>query len=72
MSSTAPESLRSLIYRVDTDGGATGARTLQVLDQLRLPKETVYIDITNVAEAYSVIQKMQIRGELLRWIDWTR
>lgn len=54
--------LQSLIYKADDDG----TRTLRVLDQLRLPKETVYVDIASVDEAFDVIQKMQIRGACVR------
>lgn len=53
----APALLQSLIYRHD------GARhTLRVLDQLKLPHETVYIDIPSVSQAFAVIKSMQIRG----------
>ena len=51
--------LKSLIYK---SGNGT-ARSLQVLDQLKLPHETVYIDIPHVQAAFDVIKKMQIRGE---------
>lgn len=36
--------------------------SLQVLDQLLLPNETLYIDVTGVDDAWSVIRKMQVRG----------
>lgn len=35
---------------------------LQVLDQLRLPHEMIYIDVPDVATTWQVIHKMQIRG----------
>lgn len=35
---------------------------LQVLDQLRLPHEEVYIDILVVQDAWDAIHKMQVRG----------
>ena len=73
MSSTTPQLLQSLIYKTSGSDTVTATRTLQVLDQLRLPKKTVYIEIPNVAEAFSVIQKMQIRGEFMNdmlSLDW--
>ena len=36
--------------------------SLQILDQLRLPYEEVYIDITNIQDAWDAISKMQVRG----------
>ena len=55
-----PTLLQSLKwYKNDKDAAHP---TLQVLDQLKLPHETTYIDIRNVAQAFSVIKKMQIRG----------
>lgn len=35
---------------------------LQILDQLKLPKETEYIDVKNVEDGWQVINKMQVRG----------
>lgn len=52
----APTALQSVRYSGD-------ARTLQVLDQLKLPHETVYIDVPHVDAAFSVIRSMQIRGK---------
>ena len=62
MSSTSsPPSLQSLIYETSGD-----APSLKVLDQLLLPHEKVYVDVPNAQAAWSVIRKMQIRGEYLR------
>lgn len=38
---------------------------LQILDQLKLPKETEYIDVKNVEDGWQVINKMQVGGA-----DW--
>lgn len=35
---------------------------MSVLDQLKLPHESVYIDINTVEDTWSVIRKMQVRG----------
>jgi len=48
--------LQSLIYTTDP------VPKLQVLDQLLIPHEKVYIDVPDVETAWSVIHKMQIRG----------
>lgn len=37
-------------------------KTLQVLDQLLLPHQKVYLDVPDVQMAYDVIKSMQIRG----------
>lgn len=50
--------LQSMIYT--NEGGSTPK--LQVLDQLLIPHEKVYIDVPDVAMAYTVIKTMQIRG----------
>ncbi|GKY98739.1 hypothetical protein MPSEU_000830200 [Mayamaea pseudoterrestris] len=47
--------LRSLIYD-------PSAPSLQVLDQLLLPHQKVYLHIRNVSDAWKVIRSMQIRG----------
>lgn len=60
-SSTPSKTLQSLVYRTTGD---ENPQTLQVLDQLRLPHESVYIDITNVQNAFDVIKNMQIRGKI--------
>jgi len=36
--------------------------TLEVLDQLLLPKESKYIPILGVEDGWKVINKMQVRG----------
>ena len=36
--------------------------SLKILDQLRLPYEEVYIDVTNIQDAWDAIHKMQVRG----------
>jgi methylthioribose-1-phosphate isomerase len=51
--------LRSLIFDVDS---ATNKATLSVLDQLRLPDETMYTKIVNVQDAWDAIRSMRIRG----------
>uniref|UniRef100_A0A7E4VHG7 Translation initiation factor eIF-2B subunit alpha/beta/delta-like protein n=1 Tax=Panagrellus redivivus TaxID=6233 RepID=A0A7E4VHG7_PANRE len=38
------------------------AKTLSVLDQLKVPHETVFIPVNGVADAFDVIKKMQVRG----------
>eukprot|EP00537_Pseudo-nitzschia_pungens_P013264 CAMPEP_0172393054 /NCGR_PEP_ID=MMETSP1061-20121228/9022_1 /TAXON_ID=37318 /ORGANISM="Pseudo-nitzschia pungens, Strain cf. pungens" /LENGTH=390 /DNA_ID=CAMNT_0013124029 /DNA_START=10 /DNA_END=1182 /DNA_ORIENTATION=- len=50
--------LQSMIYT--NEGGSTPK--LQVLDQLLIPHEKVYIDVPDVVMAYTVIKTMQIRG----------
>ena len=55
----AISSLQSLKY--SNEGGNNPK--LSVLDQLLLPHEKVYIDVTTAEEAFDVIKKMQIRGE---------
>ncbi|KAG7366772.1 S-methyl-5-thioribose-1-phosphate isomerase [Nitzschia inconspicua] len=50
--------LQSLKYS-NTDGSNP---RLQVLDQLVLPNEKVYLDVPTVQDAYTVIRTMQIRG----------
>eukprot|EP00980_Cylindrotheca_fusiformis_P003879 scaffold860_cov111-Cylindrotheca_fusiformis.AAC.5 len=50
--------LQSLIY--SNKGGSNPK--LQVLDQLLIPHEKVYLDVPNVETAWSVIREMQIRG----------
>lgn len=47
--------LQSLIYDRST-------QSMQVLDQLKLPSEKVYIDIKTSADAWRVIREMNIRG----------
>lgn len=37
-------------------------QNLQILDQLRLPHEEVYIDINNPQDAWDAIKSMQVRG----------
>ena len=54
--------LQSMIYT--NEGGTTPQ--LQVLDQLLIPHEKVYIDVPDVAIAYTVIKTMQIRGMCAR------
>ncbi len=36
--------------------------SLQILDQIRLPHEEVYIDISTVRDAWDAIHNMQVRG----------
>ncbi|KAI8869248.1 nagb/rpia/CoA transferase-like protein, partial [Ramicandelaber brevisporus] len=38
------------------------ARTLEILDQLLLPHETVYVPVRTVQDGHSVIVTMQVRG----------
>uniref|UniRef100_A0A7S2XN47 Methylthioribose-1-phosphate isomerase n=1 Tax=Attheya septentrionalis TaxID=420275 RepID=A0A7S2XN47_9STRA len=56
MATKSGDNLQSLIY--SNEGGPK----LQVLDQLLVPKEKVYIDIPSVEAAWAVIRSMQIRG----------
>ena len=56
---TPAPTLKSLVYE---EASSDSPRSLRVLDQLRLPHETVYIDIPHVQAAFDVIKKMQIRG----------
>ena len=66
--------LQSLIYEPGQGGsggggGAAGASsqpTLQVLDQLLLPDEMIYVNVPNVQTTWSVIRKMQIRGTITK------
>jgi len=50
--------LQSMKYT--NEGGSTPQ--LKVLDQLLIPHEKAYIDVPDVAMAYTVIKTMQIRG----------
>lgn len=50
--------LQSLIY--SNEGGSNPK--LQVLDQLLIPHEKVYLEVPDVEKAWSVIREMQIRG----------
>jgi hypothetical protein len=54
---TAAMNLQSLKY-----ANNNGAPQLEVLDQLLLPQQKVYIPVPDVKTAYSVIKTMQIRG----------
>ena len=54
---SSSDSLKSLIYEPRGDGPS-----LQVLDQLLLPHQMVYIPIHNLQDAWQVIRSMQIRG----------
>lgn len=54
--------LQSLRYNTK-DGSKP---TLSVLDQLLIPHEKKYVDVPDVEAAWSVIRKMQIRGEFVR------
>jgi methylthioribose-1-phosphate isomerase len=57
MASPSPDTLKSLIYH----GG--DKPSLQVLDQLKIPQEKVYLPVANVQEAWAVIREMKIRGK---------
>jgi methylthioribose-1-phosphate isomerase len=61
MSNDSSNTLRSLIYNLDTTTTPPKA-TLSVLDQLLLPHNTAYIPIHTVSDAWTVIRTMQIRG----------
>lgn len=54
-SSKSSGTLQSVRY--DASG-----KTLEVLDQKRIPQETVYVPVPNAEEAWGVIQRMQVRG----------
>lgn len=63
---TPPDTLQSLIY---TNSGDKSS--LQVLDQLLLPAQKVYIPVPNVETAWKVIRDMNIRGKkTLYWCVW--
>jgi len=53
--------LESLLYRPASPDDDSPA-SLQVLDQLLLPDQKVYLAVPNVETTWSVIHKMQIRG----------
>jgi len=53
---TSPSLVKSLIY---TPGDKP---QLQVLDQLLIPAEKVYVDVPNVESAWAVIREMKVRG----------
>lgn len=53
--------LQSLKYSND-DGDGVANPQLEVLDQLLVPHEKVYIPVPDVETAYTVIKTMQIRG----------
>lgn len=38
------------------------AKSLEVLDQLKVPQEKVYIPVRSAQEAYEVVKSMQVRG----------
>jgi len=44
--------------------------SLEVLDQLRLPHEFVYEDVTTCEEAFDCIKSMRVRGELFLNVRW--
>lgn len=56
LSSPSTTNLQSLIYSSDP------VPKLQVLDQLLVPDEKVYLDVPDAETAWSVIHTMQIRG----------
>jgi methylthioribose-1-phosphate isomerase len=56
---TTMSNLQSLKYSNDDDS----TPKLEVLDQLLVPHEKVYIPVPDVTTAYTVIQTMQIRGK---------
>jgi methylthioribose-1-phosphate isomerase len=56
-SSASPKkTLESLIYQPGPPP------TLQVLDQLLLPHQTVYVNVPDIETTWTVIRTMQIRG----------
>ena len=57
---TSPSSLQSLIYEPGEKP------SLKVLDQLQIPHNKVYLDVPDVATAWSVIRDMKIRGTFVR------
>jgi methylthioribose-1-phosphate isomerase len=52
-----PFSLKSLVY-----DASSSPPTLKVLDQLKLPDESEYVEVRNLRATWSVITNMQIRG----------
>jgi S-methyl-5-thioribose-1-phosphate isomerase len=57
---TRVASLKSLLYTPAATAG--NGPTLAVLDQLLIPEQKVYVDITSTQDAWNVIRSMQIRG----------
>ena len=53
---TTAESLKSLIYEPGEKP------SLKVLDQLKIPAEKVFIPVSDIVVAWSVIHEMKIRG----------
>jgi methylthioribose-1-phosphate isomerase len=48
--------------QIDFWRDSTGRPHLRVLDQLRLPFETVFVDVRGVDDAWGMIRKMGVRG----------
>ena len=60
-SSSIP-SLQSLKYSNDGTTTNTPNPKLEVLDQLLIPQQKVYMKVTTAEEAFDVIRNMNIRG----------
>ena len=53
--------LQAILY-TPAKSSPTSIPTLQVLDQLALPHQTIYIPIKNSQDAYNAIKSMSVRG----------
>lgn len=53
--------VQSIRWLVSENSGAEGA-VLRLLDQTRLPEETVYLDLVTVAEVWQAIKRLSVRG----------
>lgn len=54
-------SVRSIRWVVDGEQGPVGSH-LQLLDQTRLPQDTIYLDLTTVSEVWQAIKRLSVRG----------
>lgn len=69
-SAAAATTLQSLVYESGGEGDGESSPTtttlrLRVLDQLLLPDESRYIDVTDIVSTWKVIRDMNVRGEWL-------
>ena len=70
-SAAAATTLQSLVYESGGEGDGesspppTTMPRLRVLDQLLLPDESRYIDVTDIVSTWKVIRDMNVRGEWL-------
>ena len=59
-SDMSSQALTSIRFSVGRGGG--DEVTLAVLDQLALPRQTIFLPVTGVDDGYNVIKKMNVRG----------